>query len=82
MVRTQIQLTEAQASILKKMAATKRLSMAELIRRAVDRMVDAGPYPDLRDLREKARAASGRFRSGIHDLSENHDRYLAETFKQ
>ena len=36
MVRTQIQLSERQAAALKKLAATKHVSIAELIRRAVD----------------------------------------------
>lgn len=81
MVRTQIQLTETQASILKKMAARSRLSMAALIRQAIDRMMNSGAYPDLQDRRERARAAAGRFHAGIHDLSENHDQYLSDAFK-
>ena len=81
MVRTQIQLTEPQASILKKMAARNGLSMAELIRQAIDQMVGSGVYPDLQERRERARNLSGQFHSGIHNLSENHDQHLSEAFK-
>lgn len=81
MVRTQIQLTETQATILKKMAAKNRLSMAELIRRAIDQMVSSGASRNLQDRRERACAAAGKFRSGVNDLSENHDQYLSEAFK-
>ena len=80
MVRTQIQLTEDQALILKKMAAKQRKSMAELIRRAIDQMVDSSTQGVTKACREKARAVSGKFRSGIHDLSTDHDRYLSEDF--
>ena len=40
LVRTQIQLTEEQAVKLKRMAAERGVSMAEVIRDAVDRLPD------------------------------------------
>ena len=78
MVRTQIQLTETQAQSLKRMTHRHRLSMAELIRRGVDRVLtsDLSATPDRK--KRKALAASGRFHSGRRDVSVHHDRYLAE----
>jgi predicted transcriptional regulator len=81
MIRTQIQLTEAQATILKKMAKRQRQSMAALIRQAIDRLVSASDNRDMQARRERAMAAAGKFRSGIRDLSANHDQYLTEAFK-
>lgn len=81
MVRTQIQLTEAQATILKKMAKRQRQSMAALIRQAIDRLVSTSDHRDMQARRKRAIAAAGKFRSGIRDLSANHDQYLTEAFK-
>ena len=65
MVRTQIQLTEAQARALKRLAREQHVSMAELIRRGVDCLLASasGPSPD--DRKRRAIAAAGRFASGI-----------------
>ena len=80
MVRTQIQLTEEQVCRLKAMAAEQGVSMAELIRRGVDALLTVGT-PGCRAERERrALAASGRFRSGLTDIAQNHDRYLAEIY--
>ncbi len=75
MHRTQIQLTKDQLRALKKLAAERGQSMADLIRRAVDRLVrEAG------ERKRRALAAAGRFRSGIANLSADHDRHLDEAF--
>jgi len=39
----------------------------------------AGPV-DLEEKRRRALAAAGRFRSGLNDLAENHDKYLERDF--
>jgi len=80
MVRTQIQLTEEQAKALKKMAASRHLSSAELIRRAVDIMIKSGPAADPEERRKRAIDIAGRFRSGKSDISRKHDKYLADAF--
>jgi Arc/MetJ-type ribon-helix-helix transcriptional regulator len=36
---------------------------------------------DPEELRRRAIAAAGRFRSGISDLSSNHDKYLEDSYK-
>lgn len=77
MVRTQIQLTEEQAKRLKRLAAAKGVSIAALIREAVDRQLlvssDNAKW-------ERALAVVGAFHSGKSDIGKEHDRYLAEDF--
>jgi len=80
LVRTQIQLDERQAERLKAFAASRGLSMAEWIRRAVDSALLTGCVPDKEEQRHRAIAASGRFNSGVTDISAEHDKYLAEAF--
>ncbi|GEA14481.1 MAG: CopG family transcriptional regulator [Moorella humiferrea] len=81
MIRTQIQLTEEQYHALKKMAAVKKISMAELIRLGVDQVL-AGSNPGQNERIQRAIKAAGRFRSGVKDLSRNHDAYLTEAFAE
>jgi len=80
MVRTQIQLTEEQAKALKKMAAARHLSGAELIRRAVDIMIKTGSSADPEERRKRAISIAGKFNSGKSDISGKHDRYLTDAF--
>ena len=79
MVRTQIQLTEAQAQALRILAAQQRKSLAELIRQSVDLFLSsAQSSDDMREKRRRAKLISGKFHSGLPDLGKNHDYYLAE----
>jgi hypothetical protein len=80
MVRTQIQLTEKQAASLKRLAASRHLSVAELIRQAVDAAIRGGMPIDQEEKRRRALAIVGRFRSGKRDISREHDKYLGEAF--
>ena len=80
LVRTQIQLDERQAERLKSVAASRGLSMAEWIRRAVDSALLSGGLTNREDQRRRAAAASGRFDSGVTNISGEHDKYLAEDF--
>ncbi len=81
MIRTQIQLTEKQAKKLKRIAASRHHSVAELIRQAVDNMIKTALSVDIEEKRSRAVAAAGRFGSGLQDLSAEHDKYLAEAFE-
>lgn len=80
MVRTQIQLTAQQAKAIKKIARARHLSVAELIRQAVDNLIKASTVIDVEERRKRALDAAGRFRSGLRDLSTEHDKYLEEAF--
>ncbi len=73
MIRTQIQLTEDQAHALRRSAALKGVSMAAIIREAVDRAV----AEDDEDARwERAIRSFGAFTADASDIAEDHDRYL------
>ncbi|MEP7359583.1 MAG: ribbon-helix-helix protein, CopG family [Anaerolineales bacterium] len=80
MVRTQIQLSEKQSQALKKLAARRKVSVAELIREAVDEQLRSAGKIDPDERKRRALAAAGRFHSGQTDLSTEHDQYLAEAF--
>ncbi len=83
MIRTQIQLKEEQVRVLKKLAAARGVSMAELIRQSVDALIRSSTGIGISDeeRRRRAIAAAGRFRSGRSDVSSDHDRHLVEAFR-
>ena len=66
---------------LKRMAIRQQISMAALIRQAIDQMLYHGPDKERQANFAKALNAAGKFHSGQHDLSVNHDQYLSEAFK-
>jgi Arc/MetJ-type ribon-helix-helix transcriptional regulator len=75
MIRTQVQLADEQADALRMLANRRRVSIASLIREAIDALLeDEGR----RDRVERALSAIGSGASGVSDLGEDHDRYLAE----
>jgi predicted transcriptional regulator len=80
MIRTQIQLSEEQVTLLKKMAVARHESMAEIIRQAVDCFAKAKQGGGEEQRRRRAMAAAGRFRSGVKDLAASHDSYLTGIF--
>jgi len=82
MVRTQIQLTEQQAKALKRIAVSQRLSIAELIRRAVTEMIKSSAVVDVEERRRRAAEIVGRFGSGKRDISKKHDLYLTEAYSK
>ncbi len=80
MIRTQIQLTEEQSERLKLKAAAKGVSMATLVREAVDESL---AEEDVTRTRERALSVAGKFRDleGATDVSERHDDYLTGAFE-
>ena len=81
MIRTQIQLTEEESAALKEASRRSGLSMAELIRRSVDRFLsrhDSGVPTDAGRL--SGLEVVGRFRSGLTDVSARFDHYLDEAY--
>jgi len=81
MVRTQIQLTERQTRRLKAIANQRGVSVAELIRRAVDHALDAELLADKDEVRARALQVVGKYADTADDVSEQHDRYLAEAYQ-
>lgn len=80
MVRTQIQLTDAQAQALKELAAAEGKSMAELVRDGVDGLLRARGTVDRQAIKTRSIAAIGRFKSSARDLGSKHDDHLADAF--
>ena len=80
MIRTQVQLTQEQARILKELAYQEQVSLAELMRQVLDYWLqNRQGMPDA-EAKRRARAVVGRFRSGRTDVSERHDEHLVETY--
>jgi len=77
-IRTQVSLDERQMEALRELARQRKVSMAELVREAVDALL-AKPTPDQW---ERASAVVGKYRSGEpnNDVARNHDEYLAEIY--
>ncbi|MBI5585111.1 MAG: CopG family transcriptional regulator [Deltaproteobacteria bacterium] len=81
MVRTQIQLTDDQARMVKKLAAARGVSMAEFIRQAIEGLIQASPVMDREERVKRAREIVGKFSSGKSDISRKHDAYLSVAYK-
>lgn len=81
MERTQISLEPEQAQRLRGLARERGVSMAHLIREAVDRTYGTALAPPTRaELWERALSAIGCGHSGLGDVSERHDDYLDEIY--
>ena len=81
MKRTQIQLTDKQYKLLKKLSAEKDISMAEVIREALSFYSSSATSID-RDTRIRdALSIIGKYSSARKDISINHDEYLETAFK-
>ena len=81
MIRTQIQITEAQMRRLRRRAREEGISLAEVIRQCIETVL-AAEAPDRVKLYERATELVGRFADvkGAKDLSSAHDRYLDESY--
>jgi hypothetical protein len=80
MIRTQVQLTDEQMERLRRRSRRENVSVAELVRQAIDTFTRAEPPGD-RELRDRAIRAAGRFASGVQDTSIHHDEALGEAFQ-
>ena len=82
MIRTQIQLTEDQLKALRHQSTITGRSIAELIRNGIDQYLAGRRVSKPEDRIERAIRVAGMFSSGVADVSVDHDRYLAEAFRQ
>lgn len=80
MVRTQISLPEEQYEKLKKRAAGKGVSMSELVREGIDLVLSAPDGLSRDEMKKRALEMIGKYNSGLTDVSEKHDEYLAEAY--
>jgi predicted DNA-binding ribbon-helix-helix protein len=80
--RTQILLSESQWRRLRRLAAERGVSVAQVVREALDLALERGPLlRSIREARRKAAEVAGRFRSGLSDVAANHDAHLAEAYR-
>lgn len=77
MHRTQVLLTEEQVQRLREEAAQRGVSMAEIIREALEEHLNRQRK---QELRRRALEVVGRFASGRRDVSKEHDRELEEAY--
>ncbi|MBC8228948.1 CopG family transcriptional regulator [bacterium] len=78
MHRTQVRLTDKQIEVVRAIAAKKEISIAEIIRMSVDSFIQKEESKIRLQQKKRALSAIGKFRSGLNDLAQNHDKYLAE----
>ena len=78
MIRTQIQVTEDQLTALRQLATESGRSISDLVREGVETVLSARKRAERV---ERALRAAGRFSSGTSDGSAQHDRHLAEAFR-
>jgi len=77
MVRTQITLTEAQHRRLLRVARSRGVSMAEVVRQAVDTAVP-DEDSEIRRRWERAAGIIGAFASAPEGVAERHDEFLPD----
>jgi hypothetical protein len=75
MIRMQVQLTERQVAALREQSKRTGVSLAALVREAVDSSLERRSDGDRW---ERALGAVGAFESGLRDVSEHHDREVAD----
>lgn len=82
MIRTQIQLTEQQMRSLRRAAREQGVSLAEMVRRLVDRGIEE-ELPDRKAAYERAARSLGGFEDhdAAGDVSEEHDAYLDAAYE-
>jgi hypothetical protein len=81
MIRTQIQLTREQSDRLREIAREQGISLAEAIRRCIERALPELPAGRA-DRYARAAKLVGALRDpeGVKDLASDHDRYLGDSF--
>ena len=82
MKRTQIQLTEEQYKLLKKISSERDESIAEIIRESISYYTANKCLTDDKGKKDNAINAIGKYHSGFKDAAEKHDRYLTEDFSK
>ncbi len=78
MQRLQVQLTEEQSDHLRRAAESEGTSQAEIVRRALAAYLRRPIQACEATVHARALELIGAFSSGLADVAEHHDRYLAE----
>ena len=75
-----IELTSEQEEALRRVAEMRQKTVEDIIAEWVQRLLEECVDTDWENRRARALNAAGRFRSGKRDVSEKHDKYVAEAF--
>jgi len=81
MSQRDVVLDEEQAVELHRLAAEQGIEVADLVKEAVARWLRETHGVSYEERKRRALAALGRFSSGLHDISGEHDRYLEEAYR-
>jgi hypothetical protein len=81
-VRTQVQLTPEQAELLRRISAERGVSMAALLREAIEAWGSSTGALSDGEKRRRATAAIGVLSGGPDDLAARHDDYFVESILQ
>lgn len=88
MAQIQVTLPDDQRAALDELARIRNIPVDELVRKGIEDMLrSARPLGDGRahrspEVKRRALEAIGKFSSGLGDLSERHDDYLAEDYDE
>ncbi len=82
MIRTQVQLTDGQMSALRRLAQEEGRSIADIVREGVEIYLRSQHRQTREERIQRALQVVGKFASGCSDVSADHDRHLAEAFRQ
>jgi hypothetical protein len=77
MIRTQIQFTKKQLEVLKKIAASRHVSISEVVRQTVDQLIRSPENSEIDEYHRLSVEIVGKYMSGMSDTSENHDNHLS-----
>ena len=69
------------ADFLRALGAEKGRLLADLVRKAVDGLIQEHQGIDPETRRSSALGVVGQFRSGLTDVAAEHDRYLGDAFE-
>jgi len=78
MERKQIQFTRQQLTSLRREAKRRRTSESAIVREALDAWIGANRAAPRSERFARALSVVGKFKSGKHDISREHDRELAD----
>lgn len=79
MIRTQVQFNGAQYQEIKELASQQQMSIAAVIRRAVDQHLITRK-PGRAALYREALKVSGKYKADQDDIATKHDNYLDEAY--
>jgi predicted DNA-binding ribbon-helix-helix protein len=80
MIRTQIQFTKEQWDALKKIAASRHVSISEVVRQSVDALIRSPENQGIDEYQRLSVEIVGKYQSGFSDISAEHDKYLSEIY--